>query len=406
MTLLTPQTLARAYLIVALVLSVVVSSPLQLAVALALLATQLYMLYKQPKEELNLILVLATLILAPIAFGALTGPTLSFIVMLPGILLLDNSIRNFAKTQSYSYKNANKNPTNTLKSIAIALVLIFIIAIVTQNLTLSLSSAALIIYLAAITIDTYLKIPKIPLKENRTWSRTIVGNSQTQEFEIENKTTQQTNITLTPIDPWVKIQPTHSTLQSRTQTKATLNFTPPLAGPSKIQIKATVVDPHGLIQTNQILEPIDLHIIPKAKYAAWLANKYLEQTSSGGGMGEALARPTSQAAKRGVEYYGSRTYQVGDLIKDIDWKHSYMLGELIVKQFTGATGQVGILVADLTTPNAEATDKLCIQFDHVSINTSHRRLTFSFSRIQRERSHCSNPCDESARNSKTGPAIN
>ena len=358
MTLLTPQKLARAYLIVALVLSAVVSSPLQLAVALALLTIQLYTLYKQPNEEQNLILVLATLILAPIAFEAIAGQTLAFIVMLPGLLLLDTTLKNHTKTQHYAYKNTNKNPTNTLKGLAIALLLTFIISLSTQTLTLILSSTALIIYLTATTINTYLKIPKTPLKENKTWSRTIVGNPETQEFNIENKTTQQTIITLTPIDPWVKIQPTHSIQSPKTQTKATINFTPPLAGPQKIQIQATIVDKRGLIQTNQILEPIDLHIIPKAKYAAWLANKYLEQTSSGGGMGEAIARPTSSAAKRGVEYYGSRQYQVGDLIKDIDWKHSYMLGELIVKQFTGATGQVGILVADLTTPDAEATDKL------------------------------------------------
>lgn len=59
---------------------------------------------------------------------------------------------------------------------------------------------------------------------------------------------------------------------------------PPLAGPSKLRLQASAVDPHGLIQTNQILEPIELHIIPKAKYAQWLAKKYLEQTASGTSM--------------------------------------------------------------------------------------------------------------------------
>ena len=119
-----------------------------------------------------------------------------------------------------------------------------------------------------------------------------------------------------------------------------------------------MIDPRGLIQTGQILEPLNLSIIPKAKYASWLANKFLEQTTPGGGMAIAIPHPSSKPASSGVEFYSIRPYQPGDTQKDIDWKHTYMLSELIVKQYTGTQGQVGIIAANLTAKNPQDADIL------------------------------------------------
>ena len=83
-------------------------------------------------------------------------------------------------------------------------------------------------------------------------------------------------------DSWVKVDPTIFNLTEQDVADVNLRFTPPLAGPSKILIQAAIVDPRGLLLTGQVLDPVDLHIIPKAKYARWLAEKFL-QTSSGAG---------------------------------------------------------------------------------------------------------------------------
>ena len=111
--------------------------------------------------------------------------------------------------------------------------------------------------------------------------------------------------------------------------------------------------------TGQDLEPVDLHIIPRAKYARWLAIKYLERTASGSSMiGSVVSERSDKSAKTGVEYRGSREYQPGDRWKDVDWKHTFLFGKLVVKEFTGAQGQNAILVADLTAKDAEEADKL------------------------------------------------
>ena len=75
-------------------------------------------------------------------------------------------------------------------------------------------------------------------------------------------------------------------------------------------------------------------------------------------MSIAISQSISRIAKREVEFHASRPYQPGDRWKDIDWKHSYMLDELITKEFSGAQGQSAILVADLTAKDAEDADKL------------------------------------------------
>jgi uncharacterized protein (DUF58 family) len=118
------------------------------------------------------------------------------------------------------------------------------------------------------------------------------------------------------------------------------------------------VDLRGLIVTGQALTPVDLNIIPRAKYAKWLANKFLEQTSPGAGAAVGVPRQLSVAGNSGVEFHNTRPYQPGDRWRDLDWKHSCMLGELIVKEFSETHGHVGIIVADLTAQNAEEADKL------------------------------------------------
>jgi uncharacterized protein (DUF58 family) len=107
-----------------------------------------------------------------------------------------------------------------------------------------------------------------------------------------------------------------------------------------------------------LLQPLDLHIIPRAKYAKWLANKFLKETSKGVGTATGVSKLLGKTGKFGVEFNSIRPYQPGDSWRDFDWKHTYMLDQLIVKEFSEAQGSVGIIVADLTAKDAEDADAL------------------------------------------------
>jgi uncharacterized protein (DUF58 family) len=361
MATLTAGKVARAYLVVVLLLSILASSPLQLGIALFLLAVQLYSAYKPPKARLDLVLAVASIVLAPLALEALVG-LYAVALMVPALFLLDACLKDFALTQTISFNHVGRKAGFVLKTIGSGLLFVFGVSVALLNVTLILTSLGMIGYLAVLSAHVFRGIPKISLAEEKTWRRILVGELETLEFSIKGKTDMTLFVSLQPTNSWVHVEPSNFMLPAKKETQITIRFAPPLAGPSKIQIKASCVDSRGLVQTGQVLEPVDLHIIPRGKYAQWLANKFLDQTPAGAGAITGVFQSISRTAMSGVEFLASRPYQSGDRLKDIDWKHSYMLGELIVKEFAGGQGQVGIIVADLTAKDAEDADKVAYNF--------------------------------------------
>jgi len=107
------------------------------------------------------------------------------------------------------------------------------------------------------------------------------------------------------------------------------------------------------------IQPVELQVIPRARYAAWLAQRYLEQA---GGVGAGLATiPPGHPAKgsqRGLEYLGSRPYQPGDLLRDVDWRHTFKLNELVTKERVETPDLSVILAVNLAVRDAEEADRL------------------------------------------------
>jgi hypothetical protein len=136
------------------------------------------------------------------------------------------------------------------------------------------------------------------------------------------------------------------------------------------------MDRWGLIQTRLELEPIHLYVIPRARYAVWLAKRYLAETKAGAlpliSNIEAL-RPI-YGMRRGVEYYGSQLYQPGDSLKNIDWKHSLKYNELITKEFAEFHGQSAIILINLAVGDAEEADKLAYRIIVTAISLAQENI--------------------------------
>ena len=349
--------IARVYLVVTLVLATLFSSVFQLGVALVLLGVVLYSFIRPLKAGLNLVLVVSVLVFAPLAFEALVG-AFAFLLLVPALFLLDESLRNFALSQVLRFSRVGRSASDVLKALVAGLALVFGVAVLVWNFTLMFSAILLLACLGVLVLYVFHGVPKKSLVEDKSWSRVVVGSPESAKFKVKCDAKSSVFVCLRSADLWVDVEPANFLLKAKGEVEVGLRFSPPLAGPSKIRLQACFVDSRGLVQTGQVLEPLDLHIIPRAKYAAWLAGKFLEQTSSGGGMATPVTTSSSMLVKQGVEFFGSRAYQPGDRLKEIDWRHSYMLGDLIVKEFSGAQGQVGVIVADLTAKSAEDADLL------------------------------------------------
>jgi len=359
MTRLALHTITKAYLLLVFLVAMLISSPPYSIVALILLALQLCSVYKPPRAGLNLALVVCTLILTPLTLELSVGKLFSVFLVIPALPLLHQGLTENAPNQFFSSSKDERKATTISKALATTLLLLLISSVVLLNQTLILTTILLISYLAILLVSILHKIPKTPLEESKTWSRIVVGDTVETSATITGKAKMPLHVSLKSPCSWIHVEPSTFMLTARGKADVNLNITPPLAGPSKLQLQALAIDPLGLTQTSQTLEPVELHIIPRARYAVWLARKYLEETAPG--TAPAAAIPPLRilrVAKRGVEYYGNRGYQPGDRLKDIDWKHTFKLHELVVKEFVGAHGQPTIMVVNLVAKDIDEADRL------------------------------------------------
>ena len=354
---------SQAYLILILSTGIMLSPLPYSIVALFLLTLQIYSVYKPPKPGLNLAITFSTLVLAPLTLEPPAGKLLSAILTVPAIPLLDKALRENAVEQPSTYLSDGRGATATAKALTTALLLTFTSSIILLNQTLMLTSMLLAAYLTSTLLYVLIRIPKKPLAESKTWCRVIVGESAKTSATIKSKAAMPLHVSLKPPHDWAQLYPSKFTLPIRGEVDVSLAVKPPLAGPSKIQIQALTIDMWGLTRTGQTLEPVELHIIPRARYAEWLARKFLEITAPGTSvMAEVPPLRASITGRLGLEYYGSRPYQPGDRLRDLDWKHTLKFRELIVKEYAGAQGQPAIMVVNLVAGDPEEADKLAYTF--------------------------------------------
>ncbi len=353
----TTEKVTRAYLVVLLVLALLVSSPLNFVLSLSLLILQLFVAFKPQAAGLNLVLTVATLVLAPLAIPDLFG-VYTVLLVIPAVYLLSPSLKKYASTKTPTFSGVGRRASATLKHLSLGLFLVFVCSVIVWNFNLILITSVLLVCLGGLVWYVLRKVPKNALVEDRSWSRLLVGEAETRTFNISAKAETGLFVHLEPVNSWVKVEPKNFLLPPKTAVEATVVFAPPLAGPSKLKVNAVAADFWGLVETSQILAPLELHIIPRAKFAQWLAKKYLEQASFGAGLNISVQKSTIRVAKRGVEFHSTRLYQSGDRLKDIDWKHSYMLGDLIVKEYSGGLGNAAVVLVDLVAQDADSADKL------------------------------------------------
>jgi uncharacterized protein (DUF58 family) len=359
MVFLAPKTISEAYLVLIFLVAILSSVPPYSIVALVLLALWLYSFYKPPRAELTLTLTVATLVLTPLALQSLAGPFFSAFLITPIIPLLNESLKMNALNQSLSYSKAGRKATTILKALAATLSTILVSSLILVNYMLMLTSIILIGYLASVLLYILRAIPKLALEESKTRRRVLVGDAAEAPLTLKSKAKTPLQVFLRAPQQWIHLQPSTFAMETHAEANVNLTFTPPLAGPSKLQLHALTVDPWGLTQTNQILEPVELHIIPKARYAEWLAKKYLEPTGSGTApIGVTSPLKMLKTAKLGVEYSSSRLYQPGDRLKDVDWKHTFKLQQLVIKEYLNAQGQSAIIATNLTAKDPEEADEL------------------------------------------------
>ena len=319
----------------------------------------------------NIVINLAVIFLAPLALepglariGALPAVAthvLAAVIVLPVYYRLDRDLSEYARSFPLPMDSkGGRHITGTSVALLVAALAVMLIAPVVNRPVLLLSGVFLLLYLLGGLTWVWFSVPRNPFTIDTVTKRIITGTEGSASLRLTSRAKSSLRAFLQPADTWVQVTP-RDIIARKGLSQLDLKFRPPLAGQSRPRLQATAIDIRGLVRVNQTLEPLQLQIIPRAKYAAWLAAKYLEQTGSGVVSEVKFPQPVSRP-KRGTEYRSSRSYQPGDALRDIDWKHTLKLSQLIVREYREAGEQAAIIAVNLSVADNEEADKLAFNF--------------------------------------------
>ncbi len=372
--------LCQIYLLLVLLAATTLSSLPYSPLALILLLVMLFITFRPLYPRLNIVITVATIFLLPLllkplleylTYTTLLSPIslslgifiltpiqiMAVIAIFPAIYLLDYNLRQNAQSMTPAHHIKGRYITTIPTTLFISSVIILLASVMVNNPILFFASIILVVYLLTILIRVLRAVSRLPLDIPIIRKRIIAGTTADISLHPISKASIRLHSLLSPIDSWVRITPHRFTLNGA-KTELNLTITPPLAGPLRPQLEASVIDHWGFIQVNQLLEPVELHVIPRAKYAEWLAMRYLERTGVGATVATMSLPKAGLMPKRGTEYFDSRNYQPGDPLVHVDWKHTLKLNKLIIKEYIESGGQVAIIAVNLSVTDAEEADKL------------------------------------------------
>ena len=376
--------ICQIYLTLVLLVTAVMSPLHYLALVLALLLIILFPLIRPQRPRINLVMNLVVIFLAPLALAPLlenlanlifiASQIIAVVLVLPVFYLLDFNLReNVRHMQVYTKGKGERNTTPVFMSLFVAALVIMLIAIVVNRSVLLFTGIVLTLYLLGILLEILFTIPRRPFSTPMMLRRIIVGTTGSTRMRLNTNTISKLHSRLSFTVPWAKVEPQQTILPGG-DTNLEITFTPPLSGEAYPQLQISALDPRGLIQVNQLTEPLNLHIIPKAQYAEWLATKYLEQAGTGTVPATNLPSRNIMKPQRGFEYTESRTYQPGDILRNIDWKHTLKLSQLIVREYQETNEQAAIITVNLSVTDAEAADNLAFNLIAIALTLARESI--------------------------------
>jgi len=349
----------RVYVVAALVMAAVLSPPALAFVPVVLLLWCFYLWRWRASATVSLLTECFVLLAMAVLLDAHVGPFSAALISLPLLFPVDRALRTAGEGVPFRDGASRRRPTDTALVLVGIVVSMLTVSLLLGSLSLLLACAVILAYLAVLYAIILRQLSPKPVEETQIHQRMVAGSEDHLNIELTSRTRVGGRLIITSPCDWLKVRPGEQSL-AEPKLELRVSLAPPLAGPSDVELVGYAADRWGLLQIRFELRPIRLFVIPRARYAAWLAEKYLAATKPGplALMADvATLRPT-YGLRRGVEYYGSQQYQPGDSLKNIDWKHSLKYHGLIVKEFAEFHGQSAVVLVNLAVANAEEADEL------------------------------------------------
>lgn len=362
-------TALRAYVILVLVIAAIAAPVSYAFLPLLLLAVFLIFEFGHFRPIVRLSLHLLIMLGIPLASEAVLGNWLPFLVSLPLLALVYPDLQMLAESQQPANSRFKVRPTDISLRLELLVGLVVLVALSLGKPALALVSGTLGLFIAGLAAYAWLRLNQAPLTSLQKVHRVVAGKDLnfSTVFSTPSKSAGWAHLPAGTESPDARSEGPYGPIVHPRRfsandkgTEVSFHLKPDLAGPRKVDVQAVLFDRWGLLQFRSTIRVAELNVIPRARYAAWLAEKYLESTAAGSiPMVSAISTAKlSQRAGQGMDYYGSRTYQPGDNARRMDWKHTLKLGELIVREFDAALTSEALLLVNLVAEDAEEADRL------------------------------------------------
>lgn len=349
----------RIYTAIALLVAAVLSDLSLSTIPLLLFFFYLYLWWRPLNATAGLLANYFLFFALTILFQPVTGTFFPLLISLPVLVLVNHSLLCVAQSRQRAEQKRRRAPGRVFMALSLTSLVILIISLLLGSHALALTSLLSALYLGITMRKALRGMPSKPVEEIRVQQRMVAGAKETIGLRLMNKSRVGGKLFLQSPYAWLKPGPDTLSLD-REELSFQISLSPPLAGPAQITLTCYATDRWGFSQSRFEINPLSLYIIPRAKYARWLAQRYLAATRPGllSPAELTLARKVSSATRSGTEYHASRPYQPGDNLKNIDWKHSIKLNELVTRDFKSSHGQSAVMWVNLAAADAEDADKL------------------------------------------------
>jgi uncharacterized protein (DUF58 family) len=306
---------------------------------------------------------LTGVVIPPLIAESLWPSALVMLLALPGLPWLELTLRSTSEAtldEVWPLLSLTDQRYVTLEagSLILSLLAVALVGALTGHLSLTGSSALVLVFLGGLAAISFTRIPTDSLTVQSPTVRVLARNTLETAVSLHPRMGLAAHILVELDDAWASISPSRFVGKS-VPVVVRVKLTPPLAGSKTLLARTCFMDPWGLIVTAQQVQLAHVVVIPRATYAAHLARAYLEQTASGKDALAALpqTQETTRATQGGLDYYGARRYEPGDPLRDVFWKHTLKLRQLVVKERRSQQGEAVILAVNVWGSTADDLDQ-------------------------------------------------
>lgn len=309
--------------------------------------------FRQPfAAPVALVVAVATLLLVPQLWVGVIGHVFAPALALSLLPLLDDSLRLFAANTEAPPFRVGRRSTALLNAITACLFGTITLGIVLGNLALVSTSILIGMYIAGVLFYVISKTTGIPVGIGPRLIRVLNGSPGNTTLQVQNSAPFPIRLHISSPQTWIDLPTELAEIGAGATVTIPVTVAPQLAGPTHPVVQVGWQEPWALLGAGAILTPLEVHVIPKARYARWLADHFLR----GDGRQGSGANQQTRNRRRGLEFFGLRDYQPGDRLRDLDWRHTSKYRRPVVKEHVDPQVSNTLMLANLAATNPEMAD--------------------------------------------------